>query len=196
MDLDGRAFEISRGNSDFVGTKEDAETGQRIYYLLRDPSISVAFPLLVGTILQALRSALDHLAYAMCVAGPGGEAAAKAKVKQILFPISGGDAQDYKALVARRVVIGLSKPGVEQALDAVEPYKGGAGDLLVILNALNNADKHRLLLTVALNTPMRDHTNAKTFDPAAAYFYRQIEGLIGGFGGFPPRQVHHSKLAT
>lgn len=182
QELDSRAFDISRGNRDFIGAKEDAEARQRIYYLIRDPIIPVGFPLLAGTVIQSLRSALDHLAFALCVTGPGGQAAADANVKQIHFPITAGDANDYGADNARRVIVRLSKPGVEQALDAVEPYKGGAGELLVRLNLLNNIDKHRLLLTVALQRPWRDPTNAEAFDPMTAKFLRVAKGLITGIG--------------
>lgn len=185
QELDGRAFFITRANSDFIGVKEDAQTGQRIYRLLRDPIIPVGFPLLAGTILQSLRSGLDHLAYALCVAGPGGDPLARANDRQINFPITLGDRDAYKALESRRVVVSLSRAGVEEALDAVEPYKGGAGILLTHLNALNNADKHRLLLTVALNTPMRDHTNTTKFDPKKAAQMRLMREVFGGLGFWP-----------
>src|SRR5687767_5340380 len=70
-DLEAKAFAISRGNHDFIKTKDDTETGQRIHYLDRDPIIPIGFGLLTGTVLQSLRSALDHVAYALCIAGPG-----------------------------------------------------------------------------------------------------------------------------
>ncbi len=38
-------------------------------------------------------------------------------------------------------------------LDSTQPYKGGAGEILSNLNALNNTDKHRLLLTCGLPFP-------------------------------------------
>jgi hypothetical protein len=190
QDLERRAFEISRGNHQFVETKEDADAGQRVHYLLRDPIVPIGFMLLTGTVLQSLRSALDHLAYALCVAGPGGRSEAEKNMLQIHFPTTKGDAQAYKAMEARRVVISLSNPGVEKALDAIQPYKGGAGTLLSYLGTLNNIDKHRLLLTVTIQTPLRDmRPNAETFDPQAASLMRQGDRAIravGIFGMGPP----------
>jgi hypothetical protein len=154
--FDGLGAYINQTNPDLIGHKEDPNAGQRHYYLRRDPIIPVESALLAGDILQSLRSALDHLAFALCVAGPSGKAAADRMVKGIQFPITTGDATDYKALNARGVVVALSKPGVENALDATEPYKGGAGELLSQLGALNNTDKHRLLVTVALQVPAID----------------------------------------
>jgi hypothetical protein len=185
--LDAYAFNISRNNGKFVGMKEDAEAGKRIYYLLRDPVIDLRFLVETGMILQALRSALDHLAYVMCVAGPGGEDAVKPRkvLREIYFPICRGSADEYKELPSRTVVIRLAKPGVEDALDAIQPYSGGRGRILTVLKALNDTDKHRLLLGVALQRPSRDNMNTKVFDPEKAAFIRlmrRIPIMIGGVG--------------
>lgn len=153
-EFDGLADAFRLANKDFIGRQHNTQTHRRSYYLTRDPVVPDDYPLLVGDVLQCLRSALDHVAFALCVAGQGGASGlTDQQVRAIQFPISRGDANSYKGNPARAVVLALSKPGVEKALDATEPYMGGAGELLCLLSALNNADKHRLLVTIALQTP-------------------------------------------
>jgi hypothetical protein len=157
--FNGLGERLSLANPDPFRSEKDVQANKRRLYLKRDLVIPPDYALLTGDILQSLRCALDHLAFALCLAGPGGPAAVtKDRLKQIQFPICQGNATDYKGLEARGVILALAKPGVVDALDATEPYKGGAGELLSHLSALNNADKHRLLVTVGVQFPAFDTT--------------------------------------
>ena len=147
-------------NKKLILVRENKENGSRETYMAGDPVMPLDYALLAGDVLQCLRSALDHLAYALCASGAGGRAAIIEDVVKVLqFPITRGDAAAYKALVARREIVRLAKPGVEQVLDAAEPYTRGVGDWLVRLSLLNNIDKHRLLVATGLYMPSLDVGN-------------------------------------
>jgi hypothetical protein len=139
-------------NKDMIRHKEKPDTEQRVYYVAREP-ITTDFAVFVGDVIHNLRSALDHLAYAICIAGPGGYAVAEREEKLIYFPVCDGDADAYRTLRSRGVIVALGKSGIEKIIDEVEPYRGGKGEVLAQINSLSNTDKHRLLMTVALNQP-------------------------------------------
>jgi len=124
-----------------VGTKSDPQTRELIYYMVRVENVPLSIAAICGDALQNLRTALDHLASQLVSTAGGGERSDSAA-----FPI-GASAKKYKAMVARKVE-GMGQRA-KNAIDAVEPYEGGKGDVLWRLHALNNIDKHRLLLTVA-----------------------------------------------
>jgi hypothetical protein len=181
QELEPYAFDISRGNREFVAVEEDVNAGCRVYRLTRDPIIPHKFIIQAAAVLNSLRSALDHVALALCNAGPGGPDAARPKIKQIYFPIADGDAEKYKTNTpSRRVVQALAKPGVIDLIDGIEPYKGGAGNWLYCLDRLNNIDKHRLLIAAALQRPWR--TSDKEFNPATGQHMRQLKSVLGAFG--------------
>src|ERR1019366_8328710 len=62
-----------------VGTKRNPQTRQLIYYLTSVQDVPARIAAIAGEVLQALRSALDHLAYALFRAGPGGTSGSPAK---------------------------------------------------------------------------------------------------------------------
>jgi hypothetical protein len=62
----------------------------------------------------------------------------------VYFPI-GEDRDQYQKERGRKVR-GLRQNAID-GIDALEPYKGGRGHQLWMLNKLDNTDKHRLLLT-------------------------------------------------
>lgn len=194
QELQRREYDISKANRQFIESKEDADTRQRIYYLTRDPIIPPGFAVLIGSIIQALRSALDYLAWGLCCAGTGGKQAAEARMKEIYFPVTSGSASDYKVLSQRTVIETLAKPGAIKAIDEIQPYKGGAGRLLVYLNEFNRADKHRLLITVAFCNPMRDPSSAGEFTQGIAILREVMRFGFGiarqfGFGTPIPRAL-------
>jgi hypothetical protein len=121
-----------------VHTKRDPQTRKLIYFVASVEETPRHLLLAAGDAIQNLRSALDHLAFQLFLAGAGG------KERKVQFPIS-ADTAAYKDAVPRVL------PGVRQdaldLLDTIEPYKGGKGHQLWVLQELNNADKHRLLLT-------------------------------------------------
>lgn len=97
-------------------------------------------PVLVGDAIHNLRSALDHFMYA-AVAAPS---------RATYFPVFSGPgsrtAKELKALVHGKTK-GAS-PDLTKALLAIEPYSGGNGEYLWVINDLDITDKHRLLLTI------------------------------------------------
>lgn len=163
-DFDQVGVRFRETNSDLIGRKEKLDIAKRAYYFTKEP-VTSDYAVWVGDVLHNLRSAIDHLAFALCVAGPGGRAAAEANKRQIHFPVTNGDSNAYKADKTRGLVIALAKPGVKDLLDETEPYKGGKGDALRQLGVLNNADKHRLLVTVALHNPRPNMTSYIKNDP-------------------------------
>src|SRR5258708_22278191 len=95
-------------------------------------------PLIAGEVIQNLRSALDHVAYRL--------AGTKAN-QDTAFPIAKSKVEyERKDGLRSRRTKGMSAAAIA-AIDAVQPY-GGGNDVLWHLNALNNIDKHRLILTV------------------------------------------------
>jgi hypothetical protein len=135
-----------------VGTKRDPQTRQLIYYLLSVRETPFTIAAIVGDVIQNLRSALDHLAYQLFLVGPGGIAGNSSK--HVYFPIYDSatiytNATKHKARPGG-VVKGLRQDAVN-AIDAIEPYKGGntdKSDTLWRLHTLNIIDKHRLLINV------------------------------------------------
>jgi hypothetical protein len=90
-------------------------------------------------VIQTLRSALDHVAYQLFRRGPGG----KGDGKHIYFPIAENKLKYDNQKGGQ--TSGMSSQAIA-AIDAIQPY-GGGNDVLWHLHALNNVDKHRLILT-------------------------------------------------
>jgi hypothetical protein len=94
---------------------------------------------LTGDILHNLRSSLDHLLFRIMPS-------TVPWTRQHGFPIAAG-ATEYEARKLRKTK-GLPQ-NLVQRIDAVKPFKGG-NDILWRLNELNNIDKHRLLVALAV----------------------------------------------
>jgi hypothetical protein len=116
--------------------------------------IPPAVPLIMGDVVHALRCSLDYFAYA----------AVPAPTEQTMFPVLRA-ARVPKAAELRSLVDGRLKGASKQLRQAVvdhEPYLGGKGESVWLVNHLDIVDKHRLLLTVGTAyTSMR-------FDAAAS----------------------------
>jgi hypothetical protein len=82
---------------------------------------------------------LDQIAYQLELDACGGTE----PEWKVYYPIA-GSASDYPA--TRRGTIKRVRQEVIDAIDATEPYKGGKGDALWRLNALNKINKHKLLV--------------------------------------------------
>jgi hypothetical protein len=124
-----------------VVCRRDAAT-RRMHYLVDSVAPAPAgLPLVIGDAVHNARSALDHAAYQLFLANGGRIADAK----HIAFPIA-PVAADYPGLADRKLA-GISQ-AARAAVDALRPF-GGGEDRLSQLGALDNADKHRLLLVVA-----------------------------------------------
>lgn len=134
-----------------IGTKHDPETRELIYYAKEVNSIPPIVAVLAGETINCLRSALDHLAVQLVLASPGGAAA---DIRKIQFPIT--PASNRGKTPRERKIEGMGQ-NIIDAIDVLEPYKGGAGNDLWILHELNNIDKHRLLVSAASVLQSVDH---------------------------------------
>jgi len=114
----------------------EPETGDTVIKLGKCETIPEDFPLIIGDVLQNLRSALDHLVWQLVLSNGGTPGV------NTSFPIS-KSAEYYKADAPRKVK-GVAPEPIKM-IDALQPYGGGNEDLYG-LHLLNIADKHRLLL--------------------------------------------------
>ena len=142
-----------------VTAEDDPQTGMRTAKIGSEPApIPDEVPLILGDAVHAMRSSLDHFAYA----------AVPAPTKDTAFPVwrKGTPAtKDLKSLVGGKLV-GASKP-LKQALYALEPYKGGHGEYVWLVDHLDLVDKHHLVLTTGVAY------SAMTFDIAA-----RVRGMV------------------
>ena len=135
-----RAYRIFiKSNPYVVGTKRDDKRGL-IYYIVSVKPVPIEIATITGDILQNLVSALDHLAYQLVCVGKSNEG----PFFHVYFPVA-DSATEYEAKKVRKVE-GM-RPEAIEAIDEITPYKGG-NDLLWKLWKLNNADKHRWVVTV------------------------------------------------
>jgi hypothetical protein len=121
--------------------EDNVQTGERVYYLRSARDAPTSLPLIVGDAIHNLRSALDHLAYHLVCAGnscPG-------PFTHVYFPIAENAAKYMTASPGK--VKGIGKDAIK-AIDAIEPYGGGSGEIFWHLHTLDVSDKHRLLITV------------------------------------------------
>ena len=122
-----------------VRAKDDPQTGQLVYEVVSVRDASTCIPLAAGEAIQQLRSALDHLAYQLFQTGAYLQGV---KEREVYFPI-------FETSKAKSEFLGTRKgtrKDVIDTIDEIEPYKGGKGHRLWVLNRLNNIDKHRQLL--------------------------------------------------
>jgi hypothetical protein len=125
-----------------VGEQDDPNTGEKIYYAKSVPTIPDAVHLIAGDALHNLRASLDHLALQLRRAGLFRTTTAETRIQ---FPIR-ASAQDCEADLNREEQ--ATRPDVTNLIRAIEPYQGGLGNDLWLLNELNNIDKHRTLLVI------------------------------------------------
>lgn len=128
--LAGKPYEMS--------TREDTAAEQRVYFIsaIGEPPPEIA--LLLGEILQNLRSALDHLAYQLCLVGGGTER----DLRRVQFPIAETTGCFKRQLPAQTA--GMTDAAVRTIIE-LRPHRGG-NEWLLLLHRLNNIDKHRTLV--------------------------------------------------
>lgn len=120
-----------------VTAREDVSTRQRIYYLSKAECVPDSLTAIAADVIQNLRSPLDHIVYQLVIAAGGPES------ERVHYPIR-DLAAHYPS--ARQVIARYVGKEAMEAIDATEPYQGGKGHALWQLNALNNSDKHNLLV--------------------------------------------------
>jgi hypothetical protein len=127
---------------DIIGTERDKETGDVTYYVTREPIVCPKMRIVAGEALYALRSTLDHLVWHLIEINGGSP-----KKGVSGFPIY-DTVEEYDAGKAGKIA-GSGK-FVSDIIDRAQPYK--TGDIhLWVLNKLNNIDKHRLLIALAMS---------------------------------------------
>lgn len=102
--------------------------------------------IIAGDILHNLRGALDHLYWELTHSRPSARPSDESARRKIQFPIF-DSAEAYRA---NRSKIGRLGPDVLKMFNNLKPYHGG-NDAIWRLNRLSNIDKHRALLTVAID---------------------------------------------
>jgi hypothetical protein len=120
---------------------DDPQTGDLVFKVRVSEELPLRWGAIAGDALHNLRSALDILWRQMMFPRGGGEA--NRKCAFLIYD----SAEEFKRSNSRKVH-GPHQAAV-QVYRALKPYKGG-NDTLWLLGALDDADKHRLLLPVGL----------------------------------------------
>lgn len=147
--LNAATDRFRKAHTDIVIREPHEDLGEVWHKVAYVPEIPAPLGLLLGDALYNLRAALDYLAYELVLAGgnePSGQTA---------FPIF-DTADEYWERMARKVK-GMRQSAIE-AINRIQPYEGGFSHALWQLHRLNNIDKHRALLTIALVNTARTMT--------------------------------------
>jgi hypothetical protein len=143
-DLDFAIRDFHNSDPYKVAAKRDPDTRKLIYYVSHVEIVPDEVTQIAGDAIGNMISILDHLAFRLYLKHtPGGDG------RHVYFPIArkATNTTEYKS--ARKGKIeGIDPIVVIPALDALEPYKGGKGHDLWVLNELNNLAKHRDLIAV------------------------------------------------
>jgi hypothetical protein len=155
-DLETVIIAFHRTDPYHVIAEDDPQTGMRIAKVGSDPDpIPDAVPLILGDAIHAIRSGLDHFAFAANANPPD--------LTRVAFPIWSKDdipTPERFQSAAKGQMPTASKQLLE-AVWALQPYRGGNGEYLWLINRLDVIDKHRLLVTIGYSY------EALTFDGAA-----------------------------
>jgi hypothetical protein len=151
-------------------TETNPQTGERIYRLTGIKDVPLEFSIILGDALHSLRSCLDHIAYHLAFVGSG---RTKTSFPDARFPIY-ANAPEYASKVGRAVQ-GMGQDAIK-AINAIQPYGGGNGEIFWHLASLNNIDKHRLLITALSN--FQGHTALPSQREEIAIFHK---GRISDF---------------
>jgi len=106
-----------------IGTKRDPETRTPIYYITDVQPVPLEIPLIVGDVIQCLRTCLDHLAQQLYFVGSGGDA--QSRQTSFFVAESASEYKRHKRPIARSME-GMRQDAID-ALCALEPFKDGKG---------------------------------------------------------------------
>lgn len=134
-----------------VVSKDNPYTGQRIYSLRDAAPIPEEIPWLLGDAAHNLISALDHVAYHLVSVFTNGSG----PFTNVYFPVAKTSRHFRKKLLRTadhetapgRIIKRLGQ-GAIKAIEDIEPYEGGRGQILAYIHGLDIIDKHHVLLTV------------------------------------------------
>jgi hypothetical protein len=138
---------------------------ERDFYLAKAEDIPIEVSFVAGDALHNLRSALDHLVWQLVLANGG------TPDRHTSFPIAESEAK-FKSPAMRVKVRGCAKAAVD-AIEALKPFKRG-NNVLWSLHALNNLDKHRMVLTA------RNALTARSMTPSER---AEVERIFRGSYG-------------
>jgi hypothetical protein len=135
---------------DFIfGYEYDAKRHGFVVEVASVEPMPIAWSLMLGDVAANLRSALEHLAWAIVTRGRGGSRGfplTDAEARGVSFPIY-GDRRQFNGTIDRKL-IGARRADIAH-VRRVQPYhrgkRGTSRHALFILNALCNADKHRAI---------------------------------------------------
>ena len=142
-DLEAAIIAFHRTDPYPIVTEDDPQTGRRVVKVKGKPKpIPSAIPLILGDAVHAIRTSLDHFAYAAVRNPPD--------PTKVMFPIWSRDTVPPPEVLKSTIKGNL--PGVSeqlrQAIYALQPYRGGNGEYLWVINRLDVIDKHRVLLVI------------------------------------------------
>jgi hypothetical protein len=163
--LNATTDRFRKAHPDIVAAEPHEDLGEIWHKVAYVPSIPDPLALMLGDALYNLRAALDYLAHQLVVVAgnePNGQTA---------FPIF-DTADEYWERMGRKVK-GMRQPAME-AINRIQPYEGGFGHTLWQLHRLNNIDKHRVLLTIALINSGRTMTPSE--EQQFAERFRRVHG--------------------
>jgi hypothetical protein len=130
-----------RPNPYRILVQRDPQTREVLYCVSNDVAVPRDIGLRTGDVIQNLRTAPDYLGCALVTAN-GGVVTNRSGFPILDNPLT---APHEQKMFARKVK-GMSSTAVD-LIPSINAYKGG-NDILWRLHALNNIDKHRLLVTV------------------------------------------------
>lgn len=139
--LNAATHSFRQKHADVIIAEPHEDVGEVWYKVAYVPEIPAPIALMLGDALYNLRAALDYLAHELVVI------AGNEPNSQTAFPIF-NTSKDFSDGVDKKVK-GMRQTAIE-AFRSIQPYQGGFGHTLWQLHRLNNIDKHRVLLTVAL----------------------------------------------
>ncbi len=153
-DLDERVKAAFAPDRYLITDEFDSEIAEQVYSVHNLPAIGPEWALQLGEVLYNLRSALDHLAWQLVELDNG------TPNEQTQFPIRDSpDDKNGNRLPLRDLLPQVKHPEILKLIDECQPYNAGDGTDHTVqharttplwhLKALNNVDKHRLLLVVA-----------------------------------------------
>jgi hypothetical protein len=128
-------------------TKQTNDDSTRYSIFLREnePAPLLRWTLMVGDCFNNMRSALDHLVYAVAITDT--QKHPPLFEKKLQFPITDCRAEFDDAVIKRKQLGEISEP-VRAVFESLQPYNRPhktLPPLLGILRDLNNTDKHRLI---------------------------------------------------
>jgi hypothetical protein len=139
-------------------------------------------PLILGDAINNLRSALDHICFAIWERVESVESLEKKKNgRGVAFPFCDTGEQLKERLDQTQMT--AAPPAVVHEITALRPYRGG-NKYLYEIQSLNNTDKHRTILLVGMGIRIRGSELKRLLAPLPVPENLTDEMLVETFGPF------------